>query len=111
MLGPTGIGVLYGRLEVLERMEPFLTGGEMISRVTLEDSTWADLPQKFEAGTPHVSGAIGLGVAVDYLQRVGMETIRDYDERLARYAIGRLEQIPGVRIFGRAPERSGAVSF
>ncbi|HOW98468.1 MAG TPA: cysteine desulfurase [Kiritimatiellia bacterium] len=111
MLGPTGIGVLYGRLEILERMEPFLAGGEMINRVTLEESTWADLPQKFEAGTPHVSGAIGLGVAVDYLQRVGMETIRAYDEHLARSMIARLDAIPGVRVFGRAPERGGAVSF
>lgn len=111
MMGPTGIGVLYGKVEVLEAMDPFLGGGEMINRVTLEESTWADLPQKFEAGTPHVSGAIGLGAAVDYLHRLGLDTIQRYEEQLAAYTIRRLSGIPGVRIFGRAPERSGAVSF
>lgn len=111
MLGPTGIGILYGRVELLEQMDPFLYGGEMIRTVTLEGATWADLPQKFEAGTPHVSGAVGLAGAIEYLQAIGMEVIRAYDEQLVRYAIERLESVPGVKVLGRARERGGAISF
>ena len=111
MMGPTGIGVLYGKTDLLESMDPFLCGGEMINRVTLEDATWADLPQKFEAGTPHVSGAIGLGAAVDYLQRLGLDTVQRYEERLTAYTLRRLGEVPGLRIFGRAADRTGAVSF
>lgn len=111
MLGPTGIGVLYGRESLLEKMEPFLAGGEMINKVTLEEATWADLPQKFEAGTPHISGAVGLGAAVDYLTELGMDRVHAREEELTRAAIQRLSECRGVRVFGQAPQRGGAVSF
>lgn len=111
MLGPTGIGVLYGREALFEKMEPFLAGGEMINKVTLEESTWADLPQKFEAGTPHISGAVGLGAAVDYLTELGMDRVHARESELTQTAIQRLTECPGVRVFGRASQRGGAVSF
>jgi cysteine desulfurase/selenocysteine lyase len=111
MLGPTGIGVLYGREALLESMDPFMGGGEMISRVTLKESTWADIPQKFEAGTPDISGAVGLGAATDYLTELGMDKVHAREQELTRVAIDALSAVPGVHIFGRAPERSGAVSF
>ncbi len=111
MLAPTGIGVLYGKEELLTEMNPFMSGGEMISKVDYNSATWAEIPQKFEAGTPHIAGAVGLGSAVDYLTRVGMANIEAYDAELARYALKRLSVIPGLRILGAAPERSGAVSF
>jgi cysteine desulfurase/selenocysteine lyase len=107
MLGPMGIGVLYGRRSVLEEMPPFLGGGEMIRHVEYEASTWNDLPWKFEAGTQSVGDAVGLGVAIDYLQAVGMDAIAEHDRRLARYAVERLRSIDGLRIFG--PEQRGAV--
>lgn len=111
MLGPTGIGVLYGREKVLEEMDPFMGGGEMINKVTLTESTWADLPQKFEAGTPDISGAVGLGAGVDYLVELGMDKIAAYEHTLTEAAIAKLTAEPGVRVFGRAPQRGGAVSF
>lgn len=111
MLGPTGIGVLYGRESLLNNMEPFLAGGEMINKVTLEESTWADLPQKFEAGTPHISGAVGLGAAVDYLIELGMDRVHEQEQALTRLAVERLSEMRGVRIFGHASQRGGAVSF
>ena len=111
MLGPTGIGVLYAREALLEAMDPFLTGGEMISRVFDDHATWADIPQKFEAGTPHIAGAIGLGAAVDYLEQLGRERVRQHEQRLTAYALERLSGLPGLRIFGRAPERVGVISF
>lgn len=111
MLAPTGIGALYGRESLLESMDPFLAGGEMINKVELDHSTWADLPQKFEAGTPSIAGAIGLGTAITYLSKIGMDVIEAYENKLTRYAIARLEKIPGLRIFGPAGARSGAVSF
>ena len=111
MCGPTGIGVLYGKAALLEQMDPFLGGGEMISKVTLEHSTWAELPHKFEAGTPDISGAIGLGVAVDYLSRVGLSAIHAYESELSAYAVSALEQVPGLTVHGRAARRGGAVSF
>jgi cysteine desulfurase / selenocysteine lyase len=107
MLGPMGIGVLYGRRSILEEMPPFLGGGEMIRHVGYEASTWNDLPWKFEAGTPSVGDAVGLGAAVDYLQAVGMDVIAEHDGRLARYAMERLRSIDGLHIFG--PEQRGAV--
>lgn len=110
MLGPTGIGVLYGRRELLEAMDPFLAGGDMISSVTLERSEWADLPHKFEAGTPHIAGAIGLGAAVDYLTNLGMENVQQHEKQLVAYAMERLRNEPGVTVFG--PEhRAGLVTF
>lgn len=112
MLGPMGIGVLYGRRELLEAMPPFLGGGDMIRTVTLEESTWADLPAKFEAGTPSVADAVALGVAVDYLQSLGLLAIRQHEKELVRYALARLDEIPGVTLYGPVGEdRSGVVSF
>lgn len=111
MCGPTGIGALYAREDRLAEMDPFLGGGEMISKVTLERSTWADLPHKFEAGTPDISGAIGLGVAVDYLSAIGMESIHRYEQELTRYAVETLSRVPGLTVHGLAPERGGAISF
>ncbi len=111
MCGPTGAGVLYAKEELLEEMNPFMTGGEMISKVQDDHATWADLPYKFEAGTPNVAGAIGLAAAMDYLESIGMETIRRHEMELTDYALSRLGDVPGLRIFGCAPERGGAVSF
>lgn len=111
MCGPTGIGVLVAKPELLDGMDPFLGGGEMINRVTLEQSTWAEPPHKFEAGTPNISGAIGLGAAVDYLTSVGMDAIHRYETQLTRYAIDALGAVPGLSIHGRAVERGGAISF
>jgi cysteine desulfurase/selenocysteine lyase len=111
MMAPTGVGVLYGKESVLETMDPFMGGGEMINKVTLEGSTWADLPLKFEAGTPHISGAIGLGAAINYLMNVGMKQVEKYEHELTRYTLEKLSPIPGLKIYGHAPERSGAISF
>ncbi len=112
MCGPTGIGVLYGRPELLEEMPPFLTGGGMINRVGRTEATWADLPDKFEAGTPAIVEAVGLGAAVDYLSQVGMEAIWEHEQELAAYALERLEESPGVRVVGPlAGERCGLVAF
>ena len=111
MLGPTGIGVLYGRREILEAMPPFLGGGDMIKRVTLEGTEWNDLPYKFEAGTPAIAEAIGLGAAVDYLQQVGMEHIHAHEVALTAYALERLAEVPGVRVLGPSdPTRKGGVA-
>lgn len=111
MLGPTGTGVLWGREELLEAMDPFLGGGDMIERVTLEGATWAEIPRKFEAGTPHIAGVIGLGAAADYLEHVGFDSIAEHDARLDRRARERLSEIPGVRLFGGVSPRIGIVSF
>ncbi len=112
MCGPTGIGVLYGRPELLEKMPPFLTGGGMISRVGRTEASWADLPWKFEAGTPAIAEAVGLGAAVDYLSAVGMEPVWAHEQELAAYTLERLEEAPGVRVVGPlARERSGVVAF
>ncbi len=113
MLGPTGIGVLYGKKKMLEKLNPFLFGGEMIKEVSYEDSSWNDLPWKFEAGTPNIAGGIGLGRAVDYLLDVGMDKIKQYDDYLIEYTIKRLKEIDGVKIFGPddLKKRSSVVSF
>lgn len=111
MLGPTGIGVLYGKRAILEDMPPWMGGGDMISRVTLEQSTWNQLPYKFEAGTPSIAEGIGLGAAVDYLNRIGMDSVRAYTDQLTLYAIECLSEIPQVRILGTARERGSLVSF
>ncbi len=111
MCGPTGIGALYAREELLESMDPFQGGGEMISKVFYDHATWADIPHKFEAGTPDISGAIGLGVAIDYLNKVGLSNIHDYEVQLTDYAVRQLSSIKGLKIHGRAKERGGAVSF
>ncbi len=109
--GPTGIGVLYGRKEVLEQTPPWHGGGEMISTVDYFKSTWNTLPHKFEAGTPDISGPIGLHAALDYLDAVGRENIFRHDLELATYAYQRLSELRGVRLFGPKGERGGLVSF
>ncbi len=113
MCAPTGIGVLYGKAELLGRMEPVFGGGEMISEVKQSGSSWAELPYKFEAGTQNISGAIGLGAAVDYLRGIGMEKIEAYDRSLVSYAMERMSEHPDIEIYGpRDPEeRSGLISF
>jgi len=109
MLGPTGIGVLYGRRTSLERMEPFLFGGEMIGRVTNDGATWNELPWKFEAGTPAIAEAIGLHAAIEYLQTVGMDDIRQHERKLVSVAYERLAKIPGLRILGPPADRRGGL--
>lgn len=113
MLGPTGIGVLYGKRAILERMEPFLFGGDMIREVTFAGARWNDLPWKFEAGTPAIAPGIGLGTAVEYLQRVGMEAIQAHAHTLVRYALERLQQMPEMTVYGPAAhqQRGGVLSF
>jgi len=113
MLGPTGVGVLYGRAELLDALPPFLTGGSMITTVTLESAEFLPSPQRFEAGTQRVSQAIGLAAAVDYLSGVGMERIHHWEEALARRLVDGLERIPGVRVLGPTPgtDRAGLASF
>jgi cysteine desulfurase/selenocysteine lyase len=109
MLGPTGIGVLWGRRELLEAMPPFLAGGDMIREVHLTGTTFADLPAKFEAGTPAIVEAVGLGAAVDYLEALGMERVRAHEHALTRYAMERLATVPDLRIYGPSAERRGGV--
>ena len=111
MCGPTGIGVLYGREELLESMPPYQAGGEMIALVELERSTWAPLPQKFEAGTPNIADAIGLGAAIEYLEWIGLDRIAAYDQELARYALEQLQTVPKIRIFGPKDQRVAIFSF
>jgi cysteine desulfurase/selenocysteine lyase len=109
---PMGIGVLYGREELLEAMPPYQAGGEMIRAVWLERATWNDLPYKLEAGTPNVEGAVGLRAAIQYLESIGMAAIRDYEGQLARYAVQRLLEVPGLRLHGpREGSRGAVVSF
>ena len=109
--GPTGIGVLYGRKELLEKMPPYQGGGEMIRKVTFQGTTYNDLPYKFEAGTPDYVGSIALGVALDYVRGIGMEQIAAYESELCSYALKRLADIPGMRFIGNSPYRSGVISF
>ena len=112
-LGPTGIGVLHGRRELLESMPPFLGGGDMISHVDFDFSTWNELSWKFEAGTSPIAEGVGLGAAVDYLSGIGMENVRAHERELAAYALERLAEVPGLRIFGPLDpdRRGGAISF
>jgi len=110
MCGPTGIGVLYGKKELLETMDPFLYGGDMIKEVTFEKSTWNDLPWKFEAGTPHIAGAAGLAAAIEYLQSIGMENIAAQELELTKYTLQKLSAIPGIQLIGPSSfEQRGAV--
>jgi cysteine desulfurase / selenocysteine lyase len=112
MCGPSGIGVLWGRGELLLHMEPFLTGGHMIQSVRLEKTTWGELPHKFEAGTAPMAEAVGLGAAIDYLQGVGLDAIAAHEHELAAYALGRLAEIDGLTLYGPpADRRAGIVSF
>jgi cysteine desulfurase / selenocysteine lyase len=111
LYGPTGIGVLYGKAELLEAMPPYQGGGDMIRSVTFEKTIYAPIPHKFEAGTPHIEGGIGLGAAIEYLEGIGMEVINAYEQELLAYAMIAVRAIPGVRIFGTAREKAGVISF
>lgn len=113
MLGPTGIGVLYGRTELLEEMPPWMFGGDMISEVNYESSTWNQLPYKFEAGTPNIAGAIATGVAVDYLMNLGLASIWEHDQVLTAYALERLQEIETIKVLGSldTKDRGGVISF
>jgi cysteine desulfurase/selenocysteine lyase len=111
MYGPTGIGGLYGKPQHLELMPPYQTGGDMISYVSFAKTTWNELPYKFEAGTPHIAGAIGLAAAVDYIEEIGRDAIAAHEHRLLAYATERLQAIQGVRIIGTAKEKASVVSF
>jgi cysteine desulfurase/selenocysteine lyase len=111
MLGPTGIGVLYGKVSILDSMPPYMGGGEMINEVQLETATYRELPGKFEAGTPNVAGAIGLGAAIDYLKRVGLDNIHEHELSLVKYTVEALKDLNGVDIYGPFPERGGLVAF
>ncbi|XDZ66773.1 cysteine desulfurase [Alphaproteobacteria bacterium LSUCC0684] len=111
LYGPNGVGVCWGKMDLLEDMPPFLGGGDMIDRVKIEHSTYADPPQRFEAGTPPIVETIGLGAAIDYVQSIGMETIRDHERDLLAYAHQRLSSVEGLKLVGTAPGKSGVVSF
>jgi cysteine desulfurase/selenocysteine lyase len=112
MCGPTGVGALWGRREILEEMEPFNLGGHMISKVRLEETTWGEVPHKFEAGTSPIAEAVGLGAAIDYLDGIGLEAIEAHEQELAGVALERLGEIPGVVLYGPpADRRAGIVSF
>lgn len=111
LYGPTGIGVLYGKRELLERMPPFLGGGDMISSVSYDVSTWAAVPHKFEAGTPPILEGIGLKAAVDYVQSIGYDAIAAHEATLTEHALAKLSRIEGVRVLGHAQDRGGVVSF
>jgi len=112
MLGPMGVGVLYGRRELLESMPPYMGGGDMIRTVELDHSTYADLPEKFEAGTPSVADAVGLGAAIDYLDGIGLAAMRQHEKDIVRYALATMREVPDVRLFGpEGDDRAGVISF
>ena len=111
LCGPTGIGFLYGKKELLKKLSPLMGGGEMISDVTFEKTTYADLPHKFEAGTPNISGAIAFGYALDYLNEIGLENIYNYENELLDYATKSLKQIDGLKIYGDVKNKTSVISF
>lgn len=111
LCGPTGVGMLYGKQSALKRLPPFQGGGEMIAEVTFEKTTYADLPHKFEAGTPNIAGGIAFGAALDYINNIGMDQIAAYEEELLNYATDLLKKIPGLKIYGIAPQKTAVVSF
>ena len=111
LCGPTGIGMLYGKESALKRLPPSQGGGEMIAEVTFEKTTYADLPHKFEAGTPNIAGGIAFGAALDYINAIGMEQIAAYEEELLQYATDKLSKIPGLKIYGTAPKKTAVISF
>ena len=111
LCGPTGIGILYGRAALLETMQPVKGGGDMIHTVTFEKTTYAPIPNKFEAGTPPMAAAIGLGAAVDYLSSIGMPTIAAHEHELLRYATEQMAALPGVRLMGTAKDKAAVLSF
>lgn len=111
LCGPTGVGMLYGKEEWLNKLPPYQGGGEMIAEVTFEKSTYADLPHKFEAGTPNICGGIAFGAAVDYMNSIGFENIAQYEAELLEYATRALNQIDGLRIYGESPNKTAVISF
>ena len=111
MLGPTGIGSLWGKMELLEEMDPFMGGGEMIKNVSMLSSTWNEVPYKFEAGTPNFVQAVGLSAAIDYLNDIGMTNITKHESELTSYALEKMSQIEGLRVFGSPKNRAGVISF
>jgi len=111
LFGPTGIGVLYGREALLERMPPWQGGGDMISSVTFAESTWAGLPAKFEAGTPHIAGVVGLGAAIDWVSAVGLDVVAAHERDLLEHASAEISEVPGVRLVGTPRERASILSF
>ena len=111
LYGPTGIGVLYGREALLEQMPPYQGGGDMIRSVTFEKTTYADLPHKFEAGTPHIAGAVGLGAAVDYIQGIGFEALQEHESDLLAYGTAALAEVKGLRIIGTAARKASILAF
>ena len=111
LCGPTGVGMLYGKAELLNKLPPYQGGGEMIATVTFEKTTYADLPHKFEAGTPNIAGGIAFGAALDYMNSIGFKEIAAYEEELLNHAATALKQIPGVKIYGEASEKTSVISF
>ena len=111
VFGPTGVGVLWGRSELLEAMPPYQGGGDMILNVTFEKTTFADLPHKFEAGTPDIGGVVGFGAALDYVTELGLDAVAAYERELLAYATEALQQVPGLRLIGTAREKAGVLSF
>jgi cysteine desulfurase/selenocysteine lyase len=109
--GPSGVGALYGRADLLKAMPPWQGGGDMIATVTFEKSTWAEIPAKFEAGTPNIAGVIALGAALDWVEGVGLEAIAAHENELLRYGTERLSSLPGLRLIGTAPLKAGVLSF
>ena len=111
LCGPTGIGFLYGKKELLNKIEPLMGGGEMISDVTFEKTSYADLPHKFEAGTPNISGVIAFGIAIDYLNKIGFDNIEKYELELLNYATTKLKKIDGLKIYGDVKNKTSVISF
>ena len=111
LCGPTGVGILYGKKEWLEKLPPYQGGGEMIDQVSFEKSTYADLPNKFEAGTPNISGVIASGIALDYINKLGLANIKEYEDYLLDYATAKLEEIDGIKIYGESKTKVSVISF
>ena len=111
LCGPTGVGMLYGKEELLNQLPPYQGGGEMIAEVSFEKTSYADLPHKFEAGTPNIAGGIAFGAALDYMNTIGFETIAAYEQELLIYATEQLKEIDGVKIYGEAPHKTAVISF
>ncbi len=111
MYGPNGVGVLYGKKKWLEQMPPYQGGGEMISEVSFEGTTFNELPYKFEAGTPNITSVVAFGAAIDFINETGLENIRNWEHELLKYATHQLNEVPGIRIYGEAPEKSSVISF
>ena len=111
LCGPTGVGILYGKKEWLEKLPPYQGGGEMIDQVSFEKSTYADLPNKFEAGTPNISGVIASGVALDYINQIGLANIKEYEDYLLDYATSKLKEIDGIKIYGESKTKVSVISF